>query len=256
VWQLAKALYLRQCITDGGIYTPNMVAYWNPKLRQPGLDTLSRMWDWHAPNRGRKMAPLCERPMEPGVLPEWADVEALRHVKAFWAPYGLDFDFELAHKPENSFLAAAYWSKADYMLETPSGRKHALRGRDPRRQKDGDKPHPSVALLDAILDGSDTFPDDLTYERSGILKIGRYKLAQVGHGYANLRDLMPGDNLPAETYTATFNNVWFPLPDAATFERRAGRRKAHRGQRVEWFEQYRHRGIAYVHMRMRNDNLH
>jgi hypothetical protein len=45
------------------------------------------------------------------------------------------------------------------------------------------------------------------------------------------------------------------VPDEATFLRRRDRRKVHRGCELEWFERFGHRGIAYVHSRMRNDNL-
>ena len=55
--------------------------------------------------------------------------------------------------------------------------------------------HPTFALLDAILAGSDIFPDDLTYRRGGILKIGLYRIAQASAtGYAQHKGLRPGDD--------------------------------------------------------------
>jgi DNA polymerase family B len=258
VWMLAKALHLRQTITDGGIYTPDKVAHYNTSLRRPGIATLSRIWEWHQPNCGRRLGPLSERPMEPGVLPEWADEAALAHVQRFWAPYGLTFNFGFTHKPEHTFLAAAYWSKSDYAIDTLTGRNHVLRGKETRKLKKhaGGRIHPSIELLNAILDGNDEFPVEMLWSLGGILKIGRYRQAKASEGaYTSLRELMPGDSLPVATYTARFNNIHFPLADAATYLRRRNRRKVHRGGMVEWFERFRQLGIAEVHRRMRNDTL-
>ena len=44
-------------------------------------------------------------------------------------------------------------------------------------------------------------------------------------------------------------------PGQQTFLRRAKRKKVHRKQPVEWFEKYRHKGIAAVHARMQEDHL-
>ena len=57
VWMVAKALGLRQSITDGGIYTPDAVPHFRGK--KPGLDTLSRPWGWEdRKNRQRGYVPL------------------------------------------------------------------------------------------------------------------------------------------------------------------------------------------------------
>ena len=58
VWMLAKALGLRQTITDGGIYQPAAVPHLKPDAKCPGLDTLSRPEAWARPKLGRTIGPL------------------------------------------------------------------------------------------------------------------------------------------------------------------------------------------------------
>jgi hypothetical protein len=173
VWMLAKALGLRQSITDGGIYTPAAVPHW--RRRRPGLDTLSRMGEWDAPHRGRTLAPL------PGLghwhpdlpVPDDADAAALAHVRAFWEPYGLGFPFELAHKVENAFRRAAYWGKADYALLRVDGTiDPKIRGKNRKKDRadEEEKLSPQHRLLNNILAEKDEFPADLTYTRGGFLR--------------------------------------------------------------------------------------
>jgi hypothetical protein len=250
VWMLSKALGLRESITDGGPYEHGAVPHW--KNRRPGLDTLSRMWDWHAPRCGRTLEPVPGLDWQPGtpLTADQADA-ALAHVRQFWAPYGLDFPFELEHK--YAFIRAAYWNKADQALLLQEGEppKYSLRGKN---KKKGD--HSLFALFDNILAGKDIFPDELSYQRGGLLKVASYRQAQASAtGYAEIKDLRPGDDKPKTEHIARYNNVHFPLADAADFQRRAGRRPVHRGQDIEFFERYRSQGIAAVHAAMRADKL-
>jgi hypothetical protein len=256
VWMLAKALGLRQSITDGGLYTPSAVPHW--KQHRPGLHTLSRTANWNAPRRGRTLAPL------PGLgdwhpdspIPEDADAAALAHVQRFWEPYGLGFPFQLAHKPDNAFRRAAYWSKGDYaLLRVDNSIEYKIRGKS--RSRRGSRPHPTFALLDAILAGRDDFPTDLAYTRSGILKVATYLLAQASDtGYARLKDLRPGDTIPETKYQARYNNVHGPLVNAADLRRRLRRKKVYHGRPLPWFERYGPLGIAAVHAAMLANRLH
>jgi hypothetical protein len=257
VWMLSKALGLYQSITDGGPYAHGAVPHW--KDRRPGLDTLSRMWDWHAPRRGRTLEPVPGLDWQPGqpLTPDQADA-ALAHVRQFWAPYGLDFPFELEHK--YAFIRAAYWNKADQALLLKEGEppKYSLRGKNysqrGKNKKKGD--HSLFALLDNILAGKDIFPDDLSYQRGGLLKVASYRQAQASAtGYADIKDLRPGDDKPKTEHIARYNNVHFPLADAADFHHRADRRPLHHGDPVEFFERYRRQGIAAVHAAMQADKL-
>ncbi|MBI1913224.1 MAG: hypothetical protein HYS12_00445 [Planctomycetes bacterium] len=188
-------------------------------------------------------------------MPDGADEAALAFVRRFWAPYGLPFSFTLAHKAGNSFRKSAYWSKGDYALATEAGTVFAIRGKSRSRLTDS-KPHPTFTLLNNILDGSNDFPQDLTYRRGGILKVGLYLLIQASEtGYAGLKHLRPGDNLPDQEYPARYNNTHLPLAAEATYLRRRNRKKVHRGRPVEWFERYRAGGISRVHTFMVKDKL-
>ena len=251
VWMVAKALGLRQCITDGGIYTPGTVCIWNGY--RPGLDTLSRQWDWHDPRRGRKHVPMGGRQWD-GDTPPDVDELAMSHVREFWTPYGLQLQFKLEHKLTNSFKAGAYWSKGDYGLLTEKGTVYALRGKD-RIKRDGVKRHPTFALMDSINAGSDEFPTDLTYNRGGILKLGKYNIIQASNGYEDYKNLRPGDGLPVQEFAARYNNTHMPMKDEAEYLRRRNRKKTHRGKPVQWFERYGPKGISGVHRGMKMDTL-
>jgi hypothetical protein len=256
VWMVAKALGLRQSITDGGIYTPSAVPHY--KRKRPGLDTLSRLWNWRSREYQRTLEPLPGLHWESGMpLGDEADGAALAHVRAFWEPYRLPFLFTLSHKRDNSFLRSAYWSKADYALQVSGKEKPLYKIRGKNRNKITDeKPHPTYAIMDAILNDSDTFPEDLTYCKGGIMKVASYLQAQSSEGgYADRKTLRPGDNLPVKEYTANYNNTHFPLADEADYRCRRDRRKVHRGKPVRWFERYGSEGIAKVHQKMAENHL-
>jgi hypothetical protein len=258
VWMVAKALGLRQSITDGGMYTPSAVPHWRGK--NPGLATLAKMWEWADYDKGRTLKPL---PGCGGVLPgrKTLDELAEEHVRSFWGPYGLTMPFRLEHKA--TFHRAAYWSKGDTMMlltadngwGLPDGhRLPKLRGKE-RVKRDGVKEHPTFALMNAILDDSDEFPAGRRYTKGGILKIGRYLLAQETNGYQDLKHLRPGDTLPDKEFVARYNNAHFPVDDEAEFLRRANRRPVDHGRPVEWFERYAPMGIAAVLRHMAGGRL-
>jgi hypothetical protein len=261
VWMMAKALGLRQTITDGGIYDPAQVCTFRG-TRRPGLDTLSRPRDWPDARRGRRYVPLAGldwpsliRAHGPDPLPADLDGLALTHVRNFWHPYGLDFPFRLEHKTDNTFTAAAYWSKGDHALRRRDGKIHtALRGKDKRLRTDR-KNHPTFDLLGNILDGRYDFPTDLSYPRGGRLTVGKWLQAQRSKGYPTLKGLRPGDDIPPETYTARYNNTHAPLADVAVYRRRRDRKKNVRGRPVRWFERFAPEGIAAVHRKMCADEL-
>jgi hypothetical protein len=261
VWMLAKALGLRQTITDGGIYQPTAVPHLKPDAKRPGLDTLSRPEAWARPKLGRTVGPLGGRPWHPGPLPADADAVALAHVKQFWSAYGLELPFtELEHKHDRVFQCAAYVNKADYALRFEDGETiYKVRGMQQVERSDDNRDrrrHPTFSLLDAILASSDIFPDDLTYRRGGLLKVGLYRIAQASAtGYAQHKGLRPGDELPVTEYTARYNNTHIRCPDEATFRRRHDRKRRNRGVATEWFEALRAGGIAYVFRRMLQDKL-
>jgi hypothetical protein len=251
VWMVAKALGLRQCITDGGIYTPEAVCRFTGK--RPGLDTLSRSWGWRDSKHGRTTCPLgnLEWSADPPPLEE-IDELAMAHVRRFWGPYGLPFPFTLTHK--HSFQRAAFWSKADYALLTDEGMVYKLRGKDKNKRTD-QKPHPTFTLLENIMQGSDAFPTALTYTKGGILKLGKYRVIQRSQGSEDLKGLRPGDNLPEREYPGRYNNTHFPLRDERDFLRRRNRKVIVRGVPFAWFERYAADGVQAVHRHMATNNL-
>jgi hypothetical protein len=185
----------------------------------------------------------------------------MEHVQQFWSSYGLEFPFaSLEHKHGKVFQRAAYVNKADYALSfADEPRIYRVRGMQQVSRTDGNRErrhHPTFTLLDSILDGSDTFPSDLTYQRGGLLKVGLYRIAQASaNGYAHLKDLRPGDNLPLTNYQARYNNTHMRCPDEATFRRRRDRKRYIHAVPVEWFEAFGAEGIACVFCRMLQDKL-
>jgi hypothetical protein len=248
VWMLAKSLGLRQTITDGGIYSPRSVYYFEGK--RPGLDTLSRSWEWHAPHRQRWNRPMTG--WEAGIaLPE-LDQLAMNHVRAFWSPYEIDFPFGIEHK--TTMERAAYWSRGDYALLMADGSiTYALRGKDKSKRCDA-KPHPTFGLLKNILDHSNRFPDDLRYTKGAILKIGKYRAVQASNGYGDLKNLRPGDDYSSE-FVARYNNQFFPIGDEKDFLSRKQRKRTVKGRDVEWFERHRDKGISAVHQAMSRNQM-
>ena len=259
VWMLAKSLGTRQSITDGGMYTPDRVCAWND--RKPGLDTLSRQWEWEDSRKKRRtyvpMGELNWNDMSWKSIPTNVDELALHHVNEFWKPYGLSLPFALEHKLCNTFSSAAYWSKADYSLTTerkPEEPVYAVRGKDKNKRTDV-KLHPTFSLLDTINRMEDVFPSDLTYSKGGILKIGKYMIIQSCKGYENAKHLRPGDNLPVEVHIARYNNTHFPMMNVGEYEKRRNRKKNRRGEPFQWFERYGNEGISGVHSAMKSNSL-
>jgi hypothetical protein len=245
---LAKSLGLRQTITDGGIYSPKSVYFFDGK--RPGLDTLSRPWEWHAPHRQRWNRQLAG--WHAGIaLPE-LDRLALNHVQTFWSSYEIDFPFGIEHK--TTMERAAYWSRGDYALLMADGSiTYALRGKDKSKRSDA-KPHPTFGLLRNILDQSNQFPDDLKYTKGAILKIGKYRAVQASNGYGDLKNLRPGDDYSSQ-FVARYNNQFFPIEDEKDFLSRKQRKRTVKGRDVEWFERHRGKGIGAVHQAMCSNQM-
>jgi hypothetical protein len=259
VWMLAKALRLRQTITDGGIYEPSSVAWW--KGPKPGLATLADMYEWKMKCR-RGFTSLAGLDWKAAItnqaLPEDLDALALAHVKEFWVPYGLEFPFgKVEHKKENTFIRAAYLFKADYGLDRAGfhdpkypARLFCLRGKDRDARAKGNKQHPSFTWLGNILDGSNAFPDDLTHTKGGILTIKQWVQNQCQDVGEELKALRPGDSLPERTFTQRYNNVHTRLADYDDWKGRYDRKKVVRGKPNRWFERYGAAGTRAVHKAM------
>lgn len=265
VWMVAKALGLRQCITDGGMYDPKQVCFFGAK--KPGIDILSRPWDFKNPACRRWVLPLEGWDLERN--PTYTkhqddrkimDSVAQDHVRKFWNPYGLVFPFGLEHKC--FFERAVYWGKGDYGLWLPkdfpfeegkTNPVYKLRGKKDYR-KQGGNCHPSYVLFDNVLAGSDDFPQDMEHTHKSLMKIGKYRIVQSSNGYEELKDLRPGDEY-VQHRKARYNNSYFPLKNVDDYENRANRKKTVNGNDVLWFERYGQCGIRFVHEAMCENDM-
>ena len=264
VWQMNKALNTCQSITDGGLYEPNKVNKLHPKGKKPSLETLSDLRELH---KHRSIAVVSlggvdvdwvmlieslfenELTSEDKAIFKNHDALALEHIKNFWSVYELDFHFNVEHKTDNYARRVAYWSKADYALDRVDGERHyKIRGAKKNANR---KNHPKFELFDNILAEDDTFPEDMQYAFSTLLKVGKYKTIQDSNGYEDYKDLHPGDEYKEER-TAQFNNTHTPVDEIRVYEKRARRTK---NEDKKLFEKYAPEGIGGVHRVMLIDNL-
>jgi hypothetical protein len=256
VWMLAKALGLKQTITDGGIYCPEQVLTFN--TYKPSIEKLAQLDRWLDKNKYRTYKKLGDYDWKNNwsnlpPVEQW-DKFATEHVIEFWKQYDLTFDLELHHK--QSFLVGAYTSKADNALRLNDGTtEYKIRGKE-RKVKEGRKLHPTYLLLDNIIDGKDDFPQDLTYTKGGIQTINQYlQAANSTHAYKKFKDLRPGDNIPETLQIAKYNNLHMPIQSEKEFTTRKNRKTVDHNKKTLLFEKYSPEGWHVVHQQMLNNDL-
>jgi hypothetical protein len=225
-WMMNKALHTRQSITDGGIYTPREVPYLTENAKLPGFATLACNARWRDKHNTRILKPLGDLSDELWVEAiasevkdtlNQLDVLALNHVNEFWSRWGLSLPFKIEHKLENTFIKAAYFSKAHYSLQLPGGeRKYKIRGA--KMYNDGKRPSPMYQLLDNLLDGVDVVPPSQVYDHFYLLKMGRWKEAQNSKGWQSLKGLRPGDGV-IEERLFKLNDGHLPIMRVEQFKR-------------------------------------
>lgn len=273
-WMMNKALWTRQSITDGGIYSPSEVPLLLPG-KKPGLHILSDWKRWKDSKNGtnrkttalgnidwittiENRVPLVKRG-EQGYLD--IDAIALDHVNNFWSNYNLQLPFAIEHKRENSFLSAAYLSKSHYGLlvwEKVNGCwtqeiKYKIRGAKEYANADEYQKtlrlSPMYQLLTNIICGSDEFPLELTYDHFYLLKLTKYREIQGCNGYLNQKHLLPGDEV-IEDRTFHLNNLYTSVDTVDEYLKRYKRTTAKtvKGTRInlELFEHARDAGISKV----------
>lgn len=124
VWMMSKALLTVQSITDGGLFSNNQVASLKvnlkSKVRLPSLNTLANR-ERYLKSRYVDTKKLIECPS----IVRWVkenngkiDEICLRHIIDFWSNYGLEFKFNIECKTNNTGCKAAYYGKADYLINT------------------------------------------------------------------------------------------------------------------------------------------
>ncbi|MBD1848262.1 hypothetical protein H6F89_33930 [Cyanobacteria bacterium FACHB-63] len=286
-WMMNKALHTVQSITDGGAYSPLMVAYLKPDAKLPGFDKLADISKWKdTKNYKRTIASLEGLP--PGItwdqwvldvkakfdtlqtdeerkayekeLGEFLNTVTKNHIDKFWSLYGLKFPFNIEHKVQNISTAMAFFNKGDYAFRTVAhGDVFKSRGNKDFSQLKGPsaelKPHPIYELLRNVLDGKDTFPTSMEYNKQYLLSPTRWVQAQKSKdGYHHIADQHPGDEI-IETYTARFNNTHIPILRLKDYNRRNDRKKINHAKPVKRFERYAEKGIASVVQAMNDDRL-
>lgn len=126
VWLMAKALNLRQCITDGGAYTPQTVNFFKKGvvLKKPGFDTLSdiRLLKKHRSIETSSLGNIdwAEVFLSGCIFEFLKDIDNMvyKHINLFWSIYGIQMKLEIEHKLENSAVFGVYTGKANYALKT------------------------------------------------------------------------------------------------------------------------------------------
>jgi len=279
VYMMNKALWTVQSITDGGIYSPVSVPHLE-KGTKPGLSVFSSRGEWlnhRRPNRTIK--PLKGLDWDKFIYPDMTmdelnslasnlDVWALEHVNEFWDVYKVTLPFSIEHKPENTFVRAAYWSKGNYGLlralepgtntdptKNLDSVKYAVRGT--KNYKEGGlRKSPTYQLLDNILNGSDEFPEDMAYDHFYLLKLKMWNVYQASNGVLDNKHYRPGDGVTQERI-AHYNNTHMPVDNPQEYltkvKRVTSRTRNLETINVELFEKFGELGISGVHdMMMRN----
>lgn len=239
VWMMAKALGLRQSITDGGPYTVESVPYFTGA--KPGLQVLASIDCWKDYNRGRAFKVLTQ--YNPEMSLKELDEIALKHIKEFWMPYEIEFPFDVEHK--SWVKAGAYWGKGDYMFLQPDGTiKAKIRG-----VRSDDTKNPKHVLLKNILEGLDDAPIDYTFESDEIMQLGKYYQVQTSKGYNELKDVLPGDSY-VKKGQVRLNNLFHRMDEVADYLSRSRRVYMSHGKPVEFFERFKDKGIEEIRRRM------
>jgi hypothetical protein len=152
--------------------------------------------------------------------------------------------------------------KADYGLDRAGfqapedkARHFVLRGKDRDARRKDRKQHPTFTWLGNLLDGSDAFPEDMTWTKGGILTIRQWLHFQGLDVGDDIKALRPGDNLPEQEYRQRYNNVHMRIRNLDEWKTRITRKKVRGGKHVQWFEKFGPGGTAEVHMAMFRDRL-
>lgn len=158
-WKMSKALGTKITVTDGGLYTPNLVPYFREDVAQfhkPSLNTLF-IKDVNY-KRVVELRPLFEEDIQIILSREdaqdYIDSKALEHIKFFCDIYGLTFNFKIEHKIDNAGRLAVTnpFGKVDYIIYTYDG-EEVVRVRGVKSKEHNI--HPKVEHLRALANGTE-----------------------------------------------------------------------------------------------------
>lgn len=285
-WMMVKALGGNITVTDGCPYNPYEVL----KLvlgkddRKPSFTTFasydklvahknikkvalgSKEWlDWvfevcQVIKSANPMRVKAQSPEFKAAELKLPDEVAYAHIQDFWKPYGLSLLSLVEHKPENTSIASATWSKADYgfklvepMLNPKTGVKseYLYKIRGTKQYKDGQNQSPKYQLFFNMMNGSDEFPEKMEYIHTSLMSPTRYCQVENSNGYLDLKGIRPGDELRMKR-VAKFNNDWMMVETFKEYQSRDDRTKK---RDFVGFERYQKLGIRAIISRMLANKL-
>ena len=213
VWLMCKALNLRQSITDGGIYSPLQVNYFNDDffIKKPGLATLSDVRKLKK-HRSISTKALLDKDwslyFENGTIFEHLkniDQIVYDHINNFWEPYNLKLTIPIEHKVENTALVGIYTGKANYALlvyneESNSFDKKYFRLRG-ARVGEGDFYPVIYSLHDQLLSGIDDVSIPQFNKTRRILRLATWRIRQTSTSHNDLeKSVRPGQIIEQKVY--------------------------------------------------------
>jgi len=115
VWQMSKALLLKQTITDGGLGSNLECLSWKPNARRPGFQVLADRQKLKS-YRYLSVSKLVDVEDFVGWVRDYNDLDTIvkNQVDTFWEAYNLSFDFEIECKSANTGQYAIYFNSGDY----------------------------------------------------------------------------------------------------------------------------------------------
>ena len=276
-WMVSKALILRQTITDGGLYTPTGVAFYEGF--KPGFTILNDMILWKDRKKERYIRPLgginWEEKFEEFKTLSSKEIQTLvdnlasEHIESFWKPYGLSLKkfFKIEHKVEHTANVAAYLCKGHYAVEILKPeelqRIYRVRGaiRYDKSTNTGDVliENPIFKILDSILDGKDN-PNisSFEYDYWHLLSMSQWQEAQSSNGFESYKLLMPGDEV-VDKRIFRLNNNYFSVDTLKEYLGRFNRKKeiskGGNNSIILWFEKHLEKGISNYTLKAEQDIL-
>lgn len=279
-WMMSKALRTRMEITDGGFYSPLAVAF-NRGDKKPGLDVLSdwRKWELKRTNDGlvRELGCLggmtkeqweaffrqydfrVREELSTANLDRLTDALAEEHIRNFWLPYELTFEFGIEHKYEHTSWSAGYLSKSDYCLITVGSVPNVTRKRGARPPK-SDVPmserdesyyqgiDPAFELLEALAKGDTSDYKHRSHDISNLVKLGEYQEVEILKTevlepktiaeHKTSETVVPGWELVTAREPRQINNGHIYLETYADYQSIHGRKLYDKGRRVLLFERH------------------
>lgn len=181
------------------------------------------------------------------------------HIKNFWQPYGLSFEFGVEHKYEHIGWAVGYMSKSDYCILTlgntpnvirkrgsrPPNSEIPMNERDERYYKGVD---PAFEFLEALAKGDTSRYVHRGYEEKNLCKLAEYQDAKLLKGdipepktiaqHKTNESIVPGWELRSSREPRQINNGHIYLDTYANYESIHGRKLTDKGERVQLFERY------------------